>query len=117
MTNPNTIAVIVGEMRESIDCGTYGGISPQQVEQWADRLAALGDVEKDAARYRWLAENCRPWTGGDDQPHALIQICRGEMDDGMIGWFNIVGPVSRVGIITLDAAVDASMQPKDQNDD
>jgi hypothetical protein len=43
----DTIAVIVGEMRAIIDPPSVG-----QVIEWADRLAALGDVEKDAARYR-----------------------------------------------------------------
>jgi hypothetical protein len=51
MTNPDTIAVIVGEMREAMRTELAHGfksVPMSLVTAWADRLAALGDVEKDA---------------------------------------------------------------------
>jgi hypothetical protein len=72
---------------------------------------ASGDAE-DAAMFRWLCDNARPWESDYEEPHALIRICRGEFQGG-VGWFNIIGRESRVGVITLRDAVRCAMQAKE----
>lgn len=67
---------------------------------------------RDAERYRWLRDNVQPWRNDNDKPHAIVNICRGEMEDGKIGWFNIIGRYSQVGIITLDEAIDAALNQR-----
>ena len=70
--------------------------------------AAVGDTVRDAERFAWLSENCRPWESDYERPHALIRICRGPFQNG-IGWFNIIGRQPRLGVISLREAVDAAL--------
>ena len=74
----------------------------------AAAIARAEAAERDAERYRWLRDSCRPLDNGNDDPHARIRICTGEFQDG-VGWFELIGPTSHVGIITLDAAIDAAI--------
>lgn len=60
----DTIAVIVGEMREWVAAPEM----MQQLAEWADRLAALGDLNefmqgqrRDARRYRHLRKDGVIW--------------------------------------------------------
>lgn len=76
MTNPDTIAVIVGDcpVRKPDDGNgdddAYNAGWNACRAYFADRLAALGDVEKDAARYRWLRN--QPVNGAFGLPRIAV---------------------------------------------
>jgi hypothetical protein len=86
MTNPDTIAVIVGEMRESIAksnaTNTY-----MRCSSWADRLAALG----------WRPIESAPKDGtyilasdGEDEGCAVV---RWDCDGWCYAWHEYDGPM------------------------
>lgn len=75
-----------------------------------DILAALAtpaqassEDARDAARYRWLRDNVRPWEG-DKYPCADMTIWLDECRK-----FGCIGQRDGVGICTLDVAVDAAL--------
>lgn len=69
--------------------------------------AELAAVREDAERYRWLRDNCVPCGGDEEVPHARIRVCLGRKGKN-IHWFDLIGPRNRVGVISLDAAIDAA---------
>jgi len=75
-------------------------------ESYNELTAELAECRADAERYRWLRDNCKPGYSKAVTPHAVIKVCVGESRDG-IGWFDIIGPKAKVGIVTLDQAIDA----------
>jgi hypothetical protein len=95
----DTIAVIVGEMRSLSRLGYGNAAIANKISELADRLAALGDVEKDAARYRFI----RTQHEGDDP--VSFCVFRG-VHDAMQG----MEPVGSVPG-ELDAAIDAANSP------
>jgi hypothetical protein len=96
----DTIAVIVREMRTALRHNDY---ESDWIKDWADRLAALGDVEKDAARYRLLMrkENMRSDSDFTRGVYAYLDANKHEYDD-KAAW---------------DAAIDDAMQPKEPDDE
>ena len=56
----DTLSAIVAEIDDHIEAGDFPYVS--RLRSWSDRLAALGEVEKDAARYRFLRNqsSCEP---------------------------------------------------------
>lgn len=71
----------------------------------AAMLRQAADDAEDAERYRWLCDNCRPEYSSIETPHAVVKVCVGDVRNGT-GWFDIIGPQAKVGIVTLDQAVD-----------
>lgn len=78
-----------------------------QVKALAQQPAAVDDIEamrEDAARYRWLRENCGYSGSG---PHNGVQVIVYYADAGG-GRHGIAytGPCTRVGVIGIDCAID-----------
>lgn len=69
---------------------------------------ALSALVKDAERYAWMKANCFP-TEYDKRthPHVIIRVCIGA-DERSVNWM-YPGPESRVGIPSLDQAIDAAI--------
>lgn len=81
------------------------GGSVTLVEQF-ERMA------KDAARWRWMSQNCHPEFSSLDTPHVVAKVCVGGHRNGT-GWFEIIGPQAKVGIVTLEQAIDIAMTVKE----
>ncbi len=67
----------------------------------------------DAERYAWLRDNALPSWPRDyatmPLPHAEIEIYLCRLENGNIERFGAIGPAIKVGIVSLDAAVDEAM--------
>ena len=104
-TNPDTIAVIVGEMRNPATV-FLGEPANEVIRAWADRLAALGD---DTKRLNFLAH------------HGAALRCDDQMEGG--GWFvrapyhtEISSVDGRERFPTLRAAIDAGLRQENEDD-
>ena len=71
-------------------------------------------AERDAMRYRWLRENCG-YSGSGPHTGAQVIVYYADVGNGKHG-IAYTGPKQRVGIMAIDAAIDAAMATTEQAD-